>query len=170
MKGKISFDPSISATDGNQSGTGKTGVELRYHKQHEFLALPQEQREKLRAFNATKDGGKWKGASVKPIYKRKAGGKAGGNASTSNKKLKSMISSMIAKKYNAVNPMKSKQDQLTKSLLTMVSSMKPGANNEETKGSIGSAKRTNEDHMALAKVAAGKLQSIMGKIKNKYGR
>ena len=33
-KGKISFDPSISATDGNQSGTGNTGVELRYHKQH----------------------------------------------------------------------------------------------------------------------------------------
>ena len=34
MKGKISFDPSISAIDGNRSGTGKTGVELRYHKQH----------------------------------------------------------------------------------------------------------------------------------------
>ena len=40
-KRKISFDPSISATDGNQYGTGKTGVELRYHKQHDFLALPQ---------------------------------------------------------------------------------------------------------------------------------
>ena len=43
-KGKISFDPYISATDGNQSRTGKTGVEIRYHKWHEFLALPQDQR------------------------------------------------------------------------------------------------------------------------------
>ena len=34
-KGKISFDPSISATDGNQSGTGNTGVELRYQFQND---------------------------------------------------------------------------------------------------------------------------------------
>ena len=69
---------------------------------------------------------------------------------------------MIAKKYNAGNPMKSKQDELTESLLAMVSSMKLGATNEKTKGLIGSAKRTNEDQLALAKVAAGKLKSIMG--------
>ena len=43
-------------------------------------------------FNATKDGGKWKGASGNPNYKQKAGGKAGGNASTYNRKLKSIIS------------------------------------------------------------------------------
>ena len=66
--------------------------------------------------------------------------------------------------------MKSNQDQLTKSLLAIVSSMKLGATNEETKGSIGSATGTNEDQLALAKVAAGKLQSIMGKSKKKYGR
>ena len=96
--GKISFDPSILATDSNQAGTGKTGVELRYHKQHEFLALPQDQRDELAEFNATKDGGKWKGDSGKPNYKRKDGGKSGDNAFTSNKKLKSMISSMTAKK------------------------------------------------------------------------
>ena len=88
----------------------------------------------MTAFNATKDGGKWKGASSKPNYKRKAGGKAGGNASTSNKKLKSMISSMISKKENAGKPMKSKQDQITESLLVMVSSIKSGDANEETKG------------------------------------
>ena len=157
MKGKISFDPSILATDCNQSGTGKTGVELRYHKQHNVLALPQDQRDKLMAFNGTKDSGKWKGASGKPNHKQKAGGKAGGNASTSNKKLKSMISSMIVKKENAGKPIKSKQDQLTKSLLAMVSSMKSGATNKETKGSIGSATGTNEDQLALAKVAAGQL-------------
>ena len=120
-KGKISFDPSILATDGNQYGTGNTGVELCYHKQHEFLALTPYQRDELTAFNANKDGGKWKGASGKLNYKRKAGGKAGGNASTSNKKLKSMISSTISKKENVGNPMKSKQDQITDSLLTMVS-------------------------------------------------
>ena len=97
-KGKISFDPSILANGSNDTGTGKTGVELRYHKQNEFLAIPQDQRDELTAFNTTKYSGKWKGASGKPNYKKKAGGKAGGNASTSNKKLKSMISSMIEKK------------------------------------------------------------------------
>ena len=66
-KGKISFDPSISATDGNQAGTGKTGVELRYHKLDEFLALPQEHQDELTAFNAIKDGGKWKGPAASPI-------------------------------------------------------------------------------------------------------
>ena len=170
MKGKISFDPSISATDGNQSGTDKTGVKLRYHNQHEFLAPPQDQLDKLTAFNATKDGGKWKGASGKPNYKRKAGGKASGNASTSNKKLKSTISSILSKKENAGKPMKSKEDQLTKSLLAIVSSMKLGATNKETKGSIGSATGTNEYQLALAKLAAGQIQSIMGKSKKKYVR
>ena len=83
-------------------------MDLCYHKQHEFLALPQDQRDELTAFNTTKDGGKWKGASGKLNYKQKAGGKAGDNASTSNKKFKSMISSMIVKKENAGKPMKSK--------------------------------------------------------------
>ena len=49
-KGKISFDPSISATDGNQSGMGKMDVELCYLKHHKFLDLPQDQRDKLAAF------------------------------------------------------------------------------------------------------------------------
>ena len=109
-------------------------MELRYHKQHEFLALPQDQRDELTKFNATKDGGKLKGANSKPNYKRKAEGKAGGNASTSNKKLESMISYMIAKKENAGKPMKSKQDQLTDSLLAMVSSIKLRATKKDTKG------------------------------------
>ena len=109
-------------------------MELRYHKQHECLALPQYQRDELTAFNATKDGGKWKGASGKPNYKQKDGCKAGGNASTSNKKLKSMISSMIVKKENAGKPIKSKQDQLTESLLAMVSSIKLRATKKDTKG------------------------------------
>ena len=66
--------------------------------------------------------------------------------------------------------MKSKQDKLTESLLAMVSSMKSGATNKETKGSIGSATGTNEDQPTMAKVAAGQLQSIMGKSKKKCGR
>ena len=65
--------------------------------------------------------------------------------------------------------MKSKQDQLTESLLAIVLSMKSGYTNEKTKGPIGSAMEINEDQLALAKVAAGQLQSIMGKSKNKYG-
>ena len=158
------------STDGNQAGTGKTVVEICYHKQHEFLSPPQDQRDELTAFNATKDGGKWKGDSGKPNYKQNSGGKSGSNASTSNKKLKLMISSMIAKKDNAVKAMNSKQDQLIESLLAMVLSMKSGDTNEETKGLIGSATGPNEYQLVLAKVAAGQLQSIMSKSKNKYGR
>ena len=66
--------------------------------------------------------------------------------------------------------MKSKQDQLTEPLLAVVSSIKSGAMNEEIKGSIGSATGTNEYQLALAKLAAGQIQSIMGKRKKKYGR
>ena len=37
---KVAFDMTIFVTDGKQSGQGKTGVELRYHKKHELLAIP----------------------------------------------------------------------------------------------------------------------------------
>ena len=70
---------------------------------------------------------------------------------------------MIAKKENAGKPMTSKQDQLIEYLLAMVLSTKSGATNEETMGLIFSATGTNEDQLALAKVAACQLQSIMGK-------
>ena len=43
----------ISATEGLQS-KGKTGVELRWHKTPEFKALPENQREELKAWCATR--------------------------------------------------------------------------------------------------------------------
>ena len=40
---KVAFDTTISATNGKKYGRGKTGVDLLYHKKHEFLALPKNQ-------------------------------------------------------------------------------------------------------------------------------
>ena len=64
---KVEFDTTISATDGKQSGQGKTGVEIRYHEKHEVLALLQYHKDELFAYNATTDGGKWKGAAGNPV-------------------------------------------------------------------------------------------------------
>ena len=52
---KVAFDTNISTTYGKKSGQGKTGVELQYHEEHEFLSLPQDQKDELVAYNATKD-------------------------------------------------------------------------------------------------------------------
>ena len=41
-------------------------VELRYHKKHEFLALPQDQKDELVSYKATKDREKWKVAAGEP--------------------------------------------------------------------------------------------------------
>ena len=63
---KVAFDTTISATNGKKYGQGKTGVELQYHKKHEFLSLLEYHKDELVAYNATKDDGNWKGASGKP--------------------------------------------------------------------------------------------------------
>ena len=63
---KVAFDTTISATNGKKYGQGKTGVELQYHKKHEFLSLLEYHKYELVAYNATKDDGNWKGASGKP--------------------------------------------------------------------------------------------------------
>ena len=82
---EITFDTTIDAIDGKKSGRGKMGVKLQYHKKHEFLALPEEQKYELVAYIATKDGGKWKGAFGKPwLADSKQNGK--GNGYLSNNK------------------------------------------------------------------------------------
>ena len=37
---KVAFDTTISATDGKNSGQGKTGVKLRYYKKHRYFFPP----------------------------------------------------------------------------------------------------------------------------------
>ena len=96
---KVAFNTAISATNGKQYGRVKMGMELWYHNKHEFLALSQDQKDEMVAYNATKDGGKFKGDSGELGL---AGGKRNGEGgvSSSNKKLKLTISSMIADATN----------------------------------------------------------------------
>ena len=43
------------------SGVGSTGVKLSYYNSAKFMALTPKQRAEVLEYNATKDGGKWKG-------------------------------------------------------------------------------------------------------------
>ena len=118
---KVAFDTAISATNGKQYGRGKTGVKLRYHKKREFLCLPQNQKYELVAYNSTKDGGKWTDAAGNTGLE---GGKKNGEGkvSSSNKKFKLMVSSVIVGATNKTEQ-SSTQDEITHSLLAMVSSI-----------------------------------------------
>ncbi len=75
-KKNVSFDVSIATASGTKPGMGSTGVELCYYKPHMFKKLLLHQKKEVVEYNATKDGGKWKGhASSKNGFrgKRKAG-------------------------------------------------------------------------------------------------
>ena len=71
---KVGFDAfTISAADA-KAGIGKTGVELWYHTKKEFWALPEEQQREVDDYNATKEGGKFKGMGLKNFNKNKKRG------------------------------------------------------------------------------------------------
>ena len=94
---KVGFDAAtISATDA-KTGIGKTGVELRYHTKKGFRALPEDQRREVSDHNATKEGGKFKGMGLKNFNTNKKRGTSGDSPGTSEKKLKSWVSSSVAK-------------------------------------------------------------------------
>jgi hypothetical protein len=89
---KAHFNASVSSTNGInaklKSGIGKTGVELRFHKNKDFWALPEEQRQEVREYTAAMK------AAGKIPEKRKGGG---GDSPPNNKKRKASISSAVAK-------------------------------------------------------------------------
>ena len=91
---RVGFDSATTVATSGGPGIGKTGVELRYHKRPDILALSQKQRDELIAPNATVYGGKYKGASKIPGQKRKLNSGGGGS---SDKKLKALVSSVVAK-------------------------------------------------------------------------
>ena len=94
---KVGFDTAtVLATDA-KTGIGKTGVELRYHTKKEFWALPGEQRREVADHNATKEGGKFKGQGLNDFNKNKKRGTSGDSQITSEKKLKSWVSSSVTK-------------------------------------------------------------------------
>ena len=97
-------------------GVGSTGVELRYQKSAEFMALMPEQRAEVSEYNATKDGGKWKGKGKgkgKPSDKKRSQNDGG---SPSEKKIKSMISEAFADQTNDT----SKTTVIAETLKTLV--------------------------------------------------
>ena len=75
-KQKVGFDAATVAAADAKAGIGKTGVELCYHTKKEFWELPEEQRREVAEYNATKEGGKFKGMGLKNFNANKKQGPA----------------------------------------------------------------------------------------------
>ena len=149
------YSATIAATSGGL-GIGKTGVELQYHKIPAFLALSQEQRDKLIAHTSTVYGGKYKGAIKTTGQKRKSN--SGGGGGLSDKKLKALVSSAVAKSREEEETSGDQKTKLAESLLAMISSMTGKTAGQAT---IGAAYATEEnDTMDKAMAAAGNLLGL----------
>ena len=158
-KRKVGFDaPTIFAADA-KTGIGKTGLELRYHKKKEFWALPEEQRREVADYNATKEGGKFKGMGLKNFNKNKTRGTSGDSQITSEKKLKSWVSSSVSKTMKTQEtPKTDAKEKLAKSLVSLISSI-TGSKGGATIGSA-STDGVTDAIMEQAQVAAGQIQAI----------
>ena len=138
------------------SGVGSTGVEIRYYKSTDFMALTPEQRAEVSEYNSTQDGGKWKGKDKeksKPFDKKRS---QNDGSSPSEKKIKSMISAAFADQTNDT----SKNTVVAKTLKALVASF-----TRKTPGNATAGAATAEEEDAQNKnsmIAAGSLQSIMG--------
>ena len=155
----MGFDAAtISAADA-KTGIGKTGVELRYHIKKELWALPEEQRGEVADYNATKEGGKFKAMGLKSFNTKKKQGTSVDSQVTSEKKLKSWVSSSVAKaiKTQVIGKTEAKEN-LVKSLVSLISSI-TGSKGGATIGSE-SKYGVTDAIMEQAKVAAGQLQAI----------
>ena len=155
----MGFDAAtISAADA-KTGIGKTGVELRYHIKKEFWALPEEQRREVADYNATKEGGKFKGMGLKNFIKNKKRGTSGDSQITSKKKIKLSVSSSVAKAMKTQEtPKTDAKEKLAKSLVSLISSI-TGSKGGATIGSV-STDGVTDAILEQAKVAAGQLQEI----------
>ena len=87
----MGFDAATILVADAKTGIGKMGVELCYHTKKEFLALPEEQQREVADYNATKEGGNFKGMGLKNFNKNKKRGTSGDSQITSEKKLKSWV-------------------------------------------------------------------------------
>ena len=94
---KVGLDAATILAVDAKTGIGKTYVELRYHTKKEFWALPEEQQREVADYNATKEGGKFKGMGLKNFNTNKKQGTSGDSQVTSEKKHKSWVSSSVAK-------------------------------------------------------------------------
>ena len=94
---KVGFGAATILAADAKTGIGKRRVELRYNTKKEIRALPEEQRHEVYDHNATKEGGKFKGMGIKNFNTNKKRGTSGDFQGTSEKKLKSWVSSSVAK-------------------------------------------------------------------------
>ena len=121
---KVGFDAATILAVDAKTGIGKTGVEFLYHTKKEFWALPEEQRHEVADYNATKEGGEFKGMGLKNFNTNKKRGTSGDSQGTSEKKLKSWVSSSVAKAIKSQGTVKTDaKEKLAKSLISLIYSI-----------------------------------------------
>ncbi len=153
----------ISATDVTpKSGIGKTGVELRYHKDDEWWSLTEDQRDEVRAWR------KDKRAADKA---KKAGGGDYGKGRTKggkkkkvswNKQLKGKVATLVKKKLASHEK---QQEEEKKELADVASALMSlvGNTGGEKRGSGGNPGAATNESNELAMAAAVKLNQIVKK-------
>ena len=161
-KGRGTQAEVAAAESGLGKGKGATGVEFRWHPRKEFMALTEEQRDELKAWQAKNKAAKKAAGAEKDQKKRPA---AGGQGSVSNKKLKRMVASAIKRQEKDSAKAETKSDELAKSLVSLVSSIatKNGQKKVEVAASAANPQeeRVSDETREISKVVAGQLQSIL---------
>ena len=95
---------------------------LLHHTKKEFWALPEDQQREVADHNATKEGGKFKGQGLKDFNKNKKRGTSGDSQINSEKKLKSWVSSSVAKAMKTQEtPKTDAKEELAKRLVSLIS-------------------------------------------------
>ena len=156
---KVGFDAAKILAADAKAGIGKSGVELSYHTKKEFWALPEEQRREVADYNATKEGGKFKGMGLKNFNTNKKRGTSGGSQGSSEKKLRLWVTSLVAKAMKLQGTGKTDaKENLAQSLVSLISSI-TGSKGGATIGSA-STDGVTDAIMEQATVASGKLQAI----------
>ena len=121
---KVSFDAATILAADAKTGIGKTGMELLFHTKKEFWALPEEQRREVADYNATKEDGKFKGMGLKNFNTNKKRGTSGDSQVTSEKNLKSWVSSPVEKATKTQGTGKTDaKGNIAKSLVYLISSI-----------------------------------------------
>ena len=123
------------------SGFGATGVELRYYKSAEFMALTPKQRAEVSEYNTTKYGGKCKGkckGKAKPFDKKRSRNDGG---SPSEKNIKSIIYAAFADQTNDT----SNTTAIAETLKTLVASF-PRKNPVNATFGVAAAEEEDAQH------------------------
>ena len=105
----ISSTSSVNRPDLVNAGIGKTGVDLCFHTESEYVKLNPAQKDELYQWHSSQSGKKF---STDEKKKRKSYGRPGGSSASGDKNLKSAIKSALAQE-------KKKQKQQSHDVLEM---------------------------------------------------